>query len=114
MRDPHPTDPDAKGRAQVHVWGSSDHTPVQGIYIPQRVFTTQAHLAFDEEMVKREIEMRVDSGSIKVDEDEQHGEEVKGAKEWADAEHDGEDVARALLRFYAYEDDGISWDEKST
>lgn len=102
------TDKDGKPVAQVHVWGSSEHTAVQGIYIPQRVFTTQAHLAFDGEMVKREIEMRIKSGSIRVDENDQHGKEVEEAEEWADAEHDGGDVARAILRFFAYEDDGLS------
>jgi hypothetical protein len=91
----------------VHVWGSSAHTKVQGIYIPTRVFTTQAHLAFDEDMVKREIEMREKSGSIDTEGNEQHADEVDKAHEMADAEHDGLAVARAILRFFAYEDDGI-------
>ena len=91
--------------AKVHVWGSSDHTPVQGIYVLNRLLTVQAHLAFDEEMVNREIEMRVEKGAI--EDDGKDEEEVSRAKETAGMEHDGQVVAMALLRFWAYDDDGI-------
>lgn len=87
---------------KVEVWGHSPHTAIQGIYIMNRVFTTQAHLAFDAKMVEREIQMRVDSGSIK---------DLDLAKEAADTghlEHDGEVVAKAILRFFHFEDDGLS------
>ncbi|OAR01315.1 hypothetical protein LLEC1_03746 [Akanthomyces lecanii] len=39
--------------AEIAVWGSSDHTPVQGLYIPNKPFTSQAHMAFDADMVER-------------------------------------------------------------
>lgn len=87
---------------EVHVWGSSDHTNVQGLYIPNRLFTTQAHLAFDEDMVKRQIEMRVKSGGIK---DMDH---ANRAAETADLEHDGQEVAKAILRLFRFDDDGMA------
>ena len=83
---------------KVHVWGSSPHTQVQGIFIEDRVFTTQAHLAFDEDMVHREIQMRVDGGSIK---DLEHADR---AKDTAHLEHDGDIAAAAILRFFHGED----------
>jgi len=85
---------------RVEVWGYSEHTAVQGVYIPGRLFTTQAHLAFDEGMVRRQIDMRVEMGSI---------EDVEGADvaaETAGLEHDGDVVAAAILRFFHGEDDG--------
>lgn len=29
---------------KVHVWGRSEHTKVQGLYVLNRVFTSQAHM----------------------------------------------------------------------
>jgi GMP synthase-like glutamine amidotransferase len=87
--------------AKMYVWGSSDHTEIQGLYLRDRLFTTQAHLAFDEKMVKHEIEMRVEEEAIK------DKEQVDEAKETASFAHDGEVVARAILRFFHGEDDGI-------
>ncbi|KAK1580035.1 GMP synthase [Colletotrichum navitas] len=87
--------------ARVDIWGHSEHTKVQGIYIKGRLFTTQAHLAFDEEMVKRQIQMRVDSGGI------QDLEHADRASETAHLEHDGDRVAAAILRFFHGDDDEI-------
>lgn len=102
-----PTVESAKGLLKkgdkVHVWGHSEHTEVQGLYVLNRIFTTQAHMAFDERMVKREIQMRIDAGSIKDD----HEEERKKAVETSHLEHDGGVLAMAILRFFHYEDDGI-------
>ena len=86
---------------KVEVWGYSEHTAVQGVYIRGRLFTTQAHVAFDEGMVRRQIEMRVKSGSI--DDTEQADE----AAETAHLEHDGDLVAAAILRFFHDDDEGI-------
>jgi GMP synthase-like glutamine amidotransferase len=86
---------------KVVVWGHSPHTKIQGIYLLNRLFTTQAHLAFDSAMVKREIEMRVEAGSIK---DLKHADE---ASDSSHLEHDGEVAAAAILRFFHFEDDGI-------
>ena len=86
---------------EIHVWGRSEHTPVQGLYIPNRLFTSQAHLAFDEDMVKRQIQMRIDSGGI------QNLEHADRAAETADLEHDGEEVAAAILRLFRFDDDGV-------
>ncbi|KAJ5515084.1 hypothetical protein N7463_004636 [Penicillium fimorum] len=85
---------------EVACWGRSEHTPVQGLYIPNRLFTTQAHLAFDEDMVKRQIQIRVDSGGIK---DLEHADR---AAETAHLEHDGVEVAKAVLRLFSYDHDG--------
>lgn len=87
--------PDTK----IDVWGRSEHTPVQGLYIKSRLFTTQAHLAFDEDMVKRQIQIRVDSGGIK---DLEHADR---AAETADLEHDGVEVAKAVLRLFMEDHD---------
>ncbi|KAB5540256.1 class I glutamine amidotransferase-like protein, partial [Coniochaeta sp. 2T2.1] len=89
--------PDAK----VHVWGSSGHTAIQGLYVRDRLFTSQAHVAFDHDMVMHEIDMRVKQGVIK---DREH---VSEAEETASFEHDGEVVARAILRFFFGEDQGV-------
>jgi hypothetical protein len=86
---------------KVHVWGGSEHTKIQGLYIRNKLFTTQAHLGFDEGIVKHEIEMRVESEAI------QDEKLVDKAKETASFEHDGEVVARSILRFLQGEDDGI-------
>ncbi|KAH6893440.1 class I glutamine amidotransferase-like protein [Thelonectria olida] len=86
--------------AQVHVWGRSDHTSIQGLYMPNRLFTTQAHLAFDEDMVVRQIQMRVESGGI------QDLEHADRAAETAHLEHDGVAVAAAILRLFRFDHDG--------
>ncbi|KAJ4288722.1 hypothetical protein N0V88_007256 [Collariella sp. IMI 366227] len=85
----------------VEVWGHTKHTRVQGVYIRGKLFTTQAHLAFDEGMVRRQIEMRVEAGSIK------NKEHADRAAETGQLEHDGDVVAAAILRFFHDEDDGI-------
>lgn len=83
---------------EVHVWGTSDHTGVQGVYIPRRLFTTQGHMEFDEKMVKRQLEMRVESGSV----EKSDAEEARETAEWM---HDGILVAKAVLRFFHGDDD---------
>ncbi|OIW32757.1 class I glutamine amidotransferase-like protein [Coniochaeta ligniaria NRRL 30616] len=85
----------------VHVWGSSGHTAIQGLYIRDRLFTSQAHVGFDSDMVKHEMDMRVKDGAI------QDKDQVNEAEETASFEHDGEVVARAILRFFYGEDEGI-------
>ncbi|KAF5521686.1 putative glutamine amidotransferase-like protein [Colletotrichum aenigma] len=90
-----------KPGTKVDIWGHSSHTKVQGIYIQGRLFTTQAHLAFDEDMVKRQIQMRVESGGI------QDLEHADRAAETAHLEHDGDLIAAAILRFFHGDDDSI-------
>ena len=82
---------------EVEVWASTIHTPVQGLYMRERLFTSQGHLGFDEAMVQRQIEMRVDAGGI-TDTDGEKG------KETAHLKHDGIIVAGAILRFFRCED----------
>lgn len=91
---------------EISSWGRSAHTAVQGLYMPNRLFTTQAHLAFDEDMVKRQIQMRVESGSIK---DLEHADR---AAETAHLEHDGTEVAKAILRLFMFDDDGTGYDPR--
>ena len=55
-------------------------------------------MGFDEDMVRRQIDMRVQSGGI---EDEGIAD---AAKETAELEHDGEVVAGAILRLFHGED----------
>lgn len=86
---------------KVHVWASTDHTKVQGLYLRDRLFTTQGHLGFDEKMVHRQIEMRQDAGSV---EDDEHAAE---AKETAHLKHDGLVVAAAIVRFFHGDDHDI-------
>lgn len=87
--------PDAK----IECWGKSAHTPVQGLYMANRLFTSQAHLAFDEDMVKRQIAMREETGGIT---DREHADQ---ARETAHLEHDGREVAKAILRLFRFDDD---------
>ena len=99
---PSPETTDLLGKdSKVYVWGQSKHTDVQGVYLKDRLFTSQGHLGFDEHMVRRQIDMRIESGGIK---DEKHAEV---AKETADLEHDGEIVAAAILRLFHGDDDDI-------
>ena len=88
---------------KVHVWASSPHTKVQGIYIRDRVFTSQGHLGFDERMVHRQIDLRKQSGSI----NEKDSNEEAEAREKAHLEHDGIVVAAAILRFMHGDDHDI-------
>lgn len=83
---------------KIHVWGTSDHTGVQGVYIHKRLFTTQGHMEFNEVMVHRQLEMRVKAGSVTQTEADE-------AAERADWEHDGLIVAQAVLRFFHGDDD---------
>lgn len=85
----------------IQCWGWSEHTPIQGLYIPNRLFTSQAHMGFDEDMVKRQIAMREESGGI------QDKEHANRAKETAHLEHDGREVAKAILRLFRFDDDGV-------
>jgi hypothetical protein len=57
-------------------------------------------MEFNEAMVKRQLEMRVQAGSLKR-------EEASEASERADWMHDGEVVARAVVRFFHGDDDDI-------
>ncbi|KAI8940458.1 hypothetical protein NX059_004144 [Plenodomus lindquistii] len=85
---------------KVHVWGTSDHTGVQGVYIQKRMFSTQGHMEFDTKMVHRQLEMRVEAGSVSR-------EDADEAAERADWKHDGLVVAQAVLRFFHGDDDEI-------
>lgn len=88
---------------KVHIWASTSLTKIQGVYIRDRLFTSQGHLGFDEKMVRRQVEMRQKSGSI----DEDDREEVDYAMETAHMQHDGEVVAAAILRFFHGDDHDI-------
>lgn len=57
-------------------------------------------MEFNERMVKRQLQMRVDKGSV-------GREEASEAAEKADWMHDGAVVARAVLRFFHGDDDGL-------
>jgi len=85
---------------KVHVWGESEHTGVQGVYIHKRLFTTQGHMEFEEKNVKRQLDMRVEAGSISR-------ESADEASERASWVHDGLLVAQAVLRFFHGDDDEI-------
>lgn len=94
----HKTTPLLSEDDQVRVWASTEHTQIQGIYLQDRLFTSQGHLGFDEGMVHSQIQMRQESGGIK---DDQHALE---AKETAALVHDGVLVAAAILRLFHGED----------
>jgi len=106
-RDPIHTRPAEQGGGllnpdeyKVHVWAESEHTEVQGVYIRGRLFTSQGHMEFDEDMVRRQLEMRVESGSLEK-------KDAKEAEERAEWMHDGLVVAKAVLRFFHGDDDDI-------
>ncbi|KAF4554698.1 Glutamine amidotransferase class-I-like protein [Elsinoe fawcettii] len=92
-----------KDGQKVHIWASSGHTEVQGLYIRDRLFSSQGHLGFDAKMVHRQIELRQKSGGIT----EEDGAEVDEAAEKAHLEHDGEVVAAAILRFFHGDDHDV-------
>ena len=83
----------------AHTWGSSDHTEIQGLVIPGRLFTTQGHLGYNEKIVRENIDHRKEKGM--VDEDV-----ANEAHKTAHMEHDGERVAAAILRFFADRETG--------
>ena len=93
-----PSDSDLLAGRKVHVWAKTDHTEVQGLYVQDRLFTTQGHIGFDEKMVHRQIEMREESIDEKV---------AEQAKKTAHMEHDGLVVAEAVLRFFHGDDHDI-------
>jgi GMP synthase-like glutamine amidotransferase len=85
---------------KVHTWGTTDHTGVQGVYIQKRLFTSQGHMEFNERHVRRQLDMRVDAGSVEKDDADE-------AAERADWMHDGSVVAKAVLRFFHGDDDKL-------
>ncbi|KAK8907297.1 hypothetical protein QC760_004563 [Botrytis cinerea] len=85
----------------VENWASTEHTKIQGLYLRERLFTSQGHLSFDEDMVHLEIEMRVESGGIR------DKEVAEKAKDTAHLRHDGLVVAGAILRFFHGDDRDI-------
>ena len=89
---------------KVHIWASTEHTKIQGLYIKDRLFSSQGHLGLDETNIKRQVELRIKSGAIDTDEDKKA---VEYAKETAHMEHDGEVVASAILRFFHGDDHDI-------
>ena len=91
-------------RQKVHVWASTDHTPVQGLYVRDRLFTSQGHLGFDGKMVRRQVELRLQAGAI---EPGKHDAQVRYAEETAHLEHDGLVVAAAILRFFHGDDHDV-------
>jgi len=88
---------------KVHVWASTPHTGIQGLYIRDRLFSSQGHLELDEDMVHRQIEMRQESSGI----DDGDGDVAAEAKERAHLKHDGLVVAGAILRFFHGDDHDV-------
>ncbi|KAI1810006.1 class I glutamine amidotransferase-like protein [Poronia punctata] len=83
---------------KVHVWGTSEHTGVQGCYIHKRLFSSQGHMEFSEGMVRKQLEKRVETGAL-------NEKDADEAAERADWMHDGLLVAKAVLRFFHGDDD---------
>ena len=79
---------------KVRVWGSTQDTPIQGVYLADRLFTSQGHLGFDAKTVERQVQDRVESGGIKC------ADQAERAKMTSDMEHDGLIVAKAILRLF--------------
>ncbi|KAF2751062.1 class I glutamine amidotransferase-like protein [Sporormia fimetaria CBS 119925] len=85
---------------KVHVWGKSEHTGVQGCYINKRLFTSQGHMELNEDLVKSGLEKRVEAGAMEED-------KADAAAERAHWVHDGQLVAKAVLRFFHGDDDKV-------
>lgn len=79
---------------KVEVWGHSEKTPIQGLYIKGRLFTSQGHLEMAEELVRIQIDVHKENGQVEED-------LAKDAQKRAAVDHDGEILARAILRFFA-------------
>ena len=88
---------------KVHNWASSGHTAIQGLYIRDKLFTSQGHLEIDGPMVHRQIQLRIEAGAITGD----HKEEVQHAERTSHLEHDGEVLAAAILRFFHGDDHDV-------
>ncbi|KAI7285558.1 class I glutamine amidotransferase-like protein [Hortaea werneckii] len=88
---------------KVHNWASSEHTKIQGLYIRDRLFTSQGHLEIDGPMVHRQLQMRIEAGAIT----EKNKDEVQYAEQTSHLEHDGELLAAAILRFFHGDDHDI-------
>ncbi|KAG4433039.1 hypothetical protein IFR05_011478 [Cadophora sp. M221] len=80
--------------SSVSICGSSEVIPIQGVYIRERLFTSQGHLGYDEQMVKKHVDARFEKGLIKDE------KQVEEAKEKAGLDHDGPLVAGAILGFF--------------
>ncbi|GAB1732216.1 hypothetical protein NU195Hw_g8001t1 [Hortaea werneckii] len=89
--------------AKVHNWASSEHTKIQGLYIRDRLFTSQGHLEIDGPMVHRQLQLRIEAGAIT----EKNRDEVQYAEQTSHLEHDGEVLAAAILRFFHGDDHDI-------
>lgn len=84
------------------MWGKSEDCPIQGLYIRQKLFTSQGHLGYDEAMIRENIELAQEHGTLDHCE-----EEIEEAKEKAELDHDGDLVGGAILRFLAGFDDSF-------
>lgn len=86
---------------KVHVWASTPRTRVQGLYVRDRLFTSQGHLGFDARMVRRQVAIRMQAGTV---EEGKHDAQIRYAEETARLEHDGAVIAAAILRFFHGDD----------
>ena len=87
---------------EVYIWGSSDTTPIQGVYLKDRLFTSQGHLGYDEKMVRKHVEHRNEKGLVENDTKVEEAIEKSGWK------HDGQVVANSILRFFHGDDRELS------
>ena len=85
----------------AHIWGSTKVCPVQGVYLRERLLTTQGHLGYDPQMVREHIERRIELGVVN------NTQAAEVAKETAELKHDGLIVAGAILRFFNGEDEKV-------
>lgn len=86
----------------AHVWGSTSVCPIQGVYLRERLLTTQGHLGYDPQMVREHIERRITLGIVR------NTQVAEEAKETAELNHDGLIVAGAILRFFNGDDVDVS------
>ncbi|KAK9323127.1 class I glutamine amidotransferase-like protein [Lipomyces orientalis] len=76
----------------MHVFASSDRSPVQGLYEKGKVLTLQGHPEFNEDVARSLVEIRMLAGQISE-------AEAKDALARVSVKNHGGDVGKAIVRF---------------
>ncbi|KAK9377605.1 class I glutamine amidotransferase-like protein [Lipomyces chichibuensis] len=76
----------------MHVFATSERSPVQGLYKEGKVLTLQGHPEFNEEVARSSVELRIVSGSLS----EAEGNDALAR---VSIQNHGADVGKAVVRF---------------
>ncbi|KAK9463072.1 class I glutamine amidotransferase-like protein [Lipomyces oligophaga] len=82
----------AKAPAGVCVFACTDKSPIQGMYVPDKLLTLQGHPEFDSDVAESLVDLRVRTGAIT-------GSEALDALRRSRLPNHGEVVGKAVVRF---------------